>query len=135
MIIRLTDLIKSFSNNGYDNFDDRNSMFLCQHVFYILTDAGVQTTRKKSSEEFYRQWGNKVRGLTEHMERGIKIQYNILEEWNAGTRFSALAFTCEFLNEGVAYNPFINGKQYRTWVLGHVLEHFGDIQFEFSEGV
>lgn len=131
MIIRLTDLIKSYMDVGEEAV---HSMYLCHHIFHILDNAGVQTTRKKSSEEFYRQWGNKVRGLTEHMDWNIEIQYNLLEEWNEGTRFSAWAFTCEFLNEGVAYNTFINGKQYRTWVLGHVLEQFGDIEFEFSEG-
>lgn len=61
LIIRLTDIIKSFMDVGEDAVHSR---YLCHHVFHILDNAGVQTTRKKSSQEFYRQWRNKVLGLS-----------------------------------------------------------------------
>lgn len=138
MIIRLTDIIKSYAVLGYDYVvASPSSLYLCHHVCDILNSAGMRSDPDGYSYQFFSQWCEKVLGLNdpEILSRwSSDVRYNIMEDWNARTKFGPLAFTCEFMNEGIRYNFLYNGRQYRTWVLGHVLAQFGDIQFEFSEG-
>jgi hypothetical protein len=140
MIIRLTDIIKSYAIVDYEDDIDESpfSMYLCHHVSDILTSAGMRPNPDGWSWQFFTEWCKKVLGF-DHEALSDKwnneIRYNLLEDWNANTKFGEWAFSCEFLNEGVRYSCLTNGRQYRQWVLGHVLEEFGDIEFEFSEVV
>lgn len=140
MIIRLTDIIKSYAVVDYEDDIDESpfSMYLCHHVRDILTSAGARTNPDDCSVQFYTEWCKKVLGLNNDQlsdKWNSEIRYNLFEDWNAETKFGAWAFSCEFLNEGVRYGCLTNGRQYRQWVLGHVLQEFGDVEFEFSEGV